>query len=157
VSIPSALASMLAKPALMSFDQNGTKPQRAKSRLRSPALTSNRTIGSWPVGAPFQVGGKFGLGRSGGIENASLISLTSVERRTRPHMARNMVAARAQANHIRGITLDLTDGVARALVARRALDDDPFPFSPRPPSQLRERWSGGLVQLPRLFSERVPR
>jgi hypothetical protein len=38
------------------------------------------------VGAAFQVGAKFGLGRCGGIEKTSLISLTSEERRTRPHM-----------------------------------------------------------------------
>jgi hypothetical protein len=31
-----------------------------------------------------QLGGKFGVGRSGGIEKTSLISLTSEERRTRP-------------------------------------------------------------------------
>jgi hypothetical protein len=35
---------------------------------------------------PFQVGAKFGSGRSGGIEKAILISLTSEERRTRPHI-----------------------------------------------------------------------
>jgi hypothetical protein len=39
------------------------------------------------VGATFQLGGKFGVGRSGGIEKTSLISLTSEERRARPHMA----------------------------------------------------------------------
>jgi hypothetical protein len=32
----------------------------------------------------------FGVGRSGGIENTSLISLTSEERRARPHMRRYM-------------------------------------------------------------------
>src|SRR6516165_3345419 len=78
---------MFAKPTLMSLAQYGTRPQRAKSRLRSPALLSKRTIGSWSVGAPFQVGGKFGVGRCGGTEQASLISLTSEERRTRPHIA----------------------------------------------------------------------
>jgi hypothetical protein len=36
------------------------------------------------VGAPFQVGAKFGSGRSGGIEKAILVSLKSEERRTRP-------------------------------------------------------------------------
>jgi hypothetical protein len=30
----------------------------------------------------------FGVGRSGGIEKTSLISLTSEERRARPHMIR---------------------------------------------------------------------
>jgi hypothetical protein len=40
------------------------------------------------VGATFQLGGKFGVGRWGGIEKTSLISLTSEERRTRPHMIR---------------------------------------------------------------------
>ena len=33
-----------------------------------------------------QLGGKFGVGRSGGIRNATLISLTSEERRAWPHM-----------------------------------------------------------------------
>jgi len=38
------------------------------------------------VGAAFQLGAKFGVGRYGGIEKTSLISLTSEERRTRPRM-----------------------------------------------------------------------
>ena len=42
------------------------------------------------MGAPFQLGAKFGVGRLGGIEKTSLISLTSEERRTRPHMGRKM-------------------------------------------------------------------
>jgi hypothetical protein len=46
-----------------------------------------RTTGSGSVGATFQLGAKFGVGRWGGIEKTSLISLTSEERRTRPHMA----------------------------------------------------------------------
>src|SRR5215472_18876188 len=82
----SALALMLAKPTLMSLAQYGTRPQRSMSRLRSLALRSCRTTGSMSVGATFQLGGKFGIGRCGGIENTSLISLTSEERRTRPHM-----------------------------------------------------------------------
>jgi hypothetical protein len=56
------------------------------SRLRSPALASKRTTGRGSVGATFQLGGKFGVGRSGGIEKTSLISLASEERRTRPHI-----------------------------------------------------------------------
>ena len=87
VSIPPALALMLANPTLRSFAQYGTRPHRSTSRLRSPALASNRTTGSGSVGATFQLGGKFGIGRSGGIEKTSLISLTSEERRTRPHIA----------------------------------------------------------------------
>src|SRR5947208_17192856 len=39
-SIPSALALMFAKPTLLSLAQNGTRPQRITSRLRSPALAS---------------------------------------------------------------------------------------------------------------------
>jgi hypothetical protein len=35
-----------------------------------------------------QLGGKLTVGRCGGIEKTSLISLTSEERRTRPHMIR---------------------------------------------------------------------
>jgi hypothetical protein len=79
---------MFAKPTLMSFAQYGTSPQRTKSRLRSPALASKRTIGGWSVGAAFQLCAKFGVGRCGEIEKTSLISLTSEERRTRPHIAR---------------------------------------------------------------------
>jgi hypothetical protein len=37
---PSAFALMFAKPTLMSFARNGTKPQGIKSKLRSPALSS---------------------------------------------------------------------------------------------------------------------
>src|ERR1700738_5172783 len=74
----------------MSLAQNGTSPQRITSRLRSPALGSRRTTGSGSVGATFQLGAMFGVGRSGGIEKTSLISLTSEERRARPHMRRKM-------------------------------------------------------------------
>jgi hypothetical protein len=103
------------------------------SRLRSPALGSNRTIGSGSVGATFQLAPKFGLGRSGVIEKASLISLTSEDRRTRPHMTGYMVVTPAQAKrHIPGMTLDLTDDEARAHAAqlRHALEYDPYPFAP---------------------------
>ena len=44
----------------------------------------------WSVGAAFQLGAKFGGGRCGGIEKTSLISLTSEERRTRPHIDRKI-------------------------------------------------------------------
>src|SRR5258708_35576763 len=84
--MPSALALMLEKPTLMSFAQNGTRPQRIMSKLRSPAFASKRMIGTGSVGATFQLGAMFGVGRCGGIEKTSLISLTSEERRTRPHM-----------------------------------------------------------------------
>src|SRR5712671_7341112 len=87
-SILSALALMLAKPTLRSLAQNGTRPHRNRSRLRSPALESYRTTGSGSVGATFQLGGKLGVGRFGGIEKTSLISLTSEDRRARPHMTR---------------------------------------------------------------------
>src|SRR6516162_9625142 len=98
LSIPSALALMFAKPTLRSLAHNGTRPQRRRSRLRSPALRSYRTTGSKSVGAAFQLGGKLGLGRCGGIEKTSLISLTSEERWTRPHMLRlSPATAQAQA------------------------------------------------------------
>ena len=54
--------------------------------VRFYPLASNRTTGSGSVGAAFQLGGKFGVGRCGGIEKTSLISLISEERCTRPHM-----------------------------------------------------------------------
>jgi hypothetical protein len=56
------------------------------SRLRCPSLGLKRAIGRESVGATFQLGGKFGAGRSGGIPKATLISLTSEERRARPHI-----------------------------------------------------------------------
>src|ERR1700680_2107188 len=89
--MPSALALMLEKLTLISFAQNGTRPQRIKSKLRSPAFASKRTIGTGSVGATFQLGAIFGVGRCGGIEKTSLISLTSEERRTRPHMASRLL------------------------------------------------------------------
>jgi hypothetical protein len=60
-----------------------------RSRLRSPALASKRTTGRASVGATFQLGAVFGVGRCGGIEKTSLISLTSEERRTRARTARS--------------------------------------------------------------------
>lgn len=93
---------MLAKPTLLSLAQNGTKPQRMTSRLRSPAFVSKRTIGSGSVGATFQLGARFGLGRSGGIEKTSLISLTSEDRRARPHMLADIAAPGAQAKPLVG-------------------------------------------------------
>src|SRR5438552_3339969 len=42
---------MFAKPTLMSLAQNGTRPHRITSKLRSPALASYRTTGSGSVGA----------------------------------------------------------------------------------------------------------
>jgi hypothetical protein len=96
---PLGLGVDVAKPTLRSLAQYGTRPQRNKSRLRSPAFTFEqddmdnwqecrivRTTGSKSVGAVFQLGGNLGVGRCGGIEKTSLISLTSEERRTRPHM-----------------------------------------------------------------------
>ena len=74
-----------ANLTLRSFAQYGTRPHRSTSRLRSLALASYRTTGSGSVGATFQLGGKLGVGRCGGIEKTSLISLTSEQRRTRPH------------------------------------------------------------------------
>jgi hypothetical protein len=52
------------------------------------SAATDRTTGSRSVGAAFQLGGKLGVGRCGGIEKTSLISLTSEERRTRPQARR---------------------------------------------------------------------
>jgi hypothetical protein len=54
------LALMFEKPTLMSFAQNGTRPQGIRSMLRSPALASKRMIGSGSVGVTFQLGAVFG-------------------------------------------------------------------------------------------------
>jgi hypothetical protein len=72
---------MFEKPTLRSLAQYGTKPQRITSKLRSPAFASYRTTGRGSVGATFQLAAMFGVGRCGGIEKTSLISLTSEERR----------------------------------------------------------------------------
>src|SRR5215472_15119028 len=76
------------------------RPQRSKSRLRCPAFRSKRTTGRESVGATFQLGGKFGIGRSGGIRNATLISLTSEERRARPHIGASQRAKRRVSNRL---------------------------------------------------------
>jgi hypothetical protein len=54
--------------------------------LRSAWRWRCSSTGSGSVGATFQLGAMFGVGRSGGTAKTSLISLTSEERRTRPHM-----------------------------------------------------------------------
>src|ERR1700761_1932603 len=71
----------------MSLAQLGIKPHRIMSRLRWWSSSSNRTTGSALVGATFQLAAKFGVGRSGGIPKTDLISLTSEDRRARPHMS----------------------------------------------------------------------
>src|SRR5437867_2085928 len=71
---------------LLLLTQNGTRPQRITWRLRRWSFTSSRTIGSGSVGAPFQLAAKCGVGRSGGRPNAIVISLTSEDRRARPHI-----------------------------------------------------------------------
>jgi hypothetical protein len=62
------------------------------SRLRWWSSSSNRTtgsalVGSALVGVTFQLAAKFGVGRSGGMPKTDLISLTSDERRARPHIS----------------------------------------------------------------------
>src|SRR5215831_8148688 len=99
--MPSALALMLAKPTLMSLAQNGTRPQRMTVRPRSWSLGLKPTIGSGSVGATFQLAAKFGIGRSGRIAKRILISLTSEERRARPHSAEDSAVDQpAQAGHL---------------------------------------------------------
>ena len=85
-SIPLGLALMLEKPTLDNLDPVRDQAQRRRSKLRSLARRSYLTTFSRSVGAPFQVCGKLGVGRSGGIEKTSLISFTSEVRRTRPRM-----------------------------------------------------------------------
>src|SRR6266571_3590776 len=87
VSTVSAIALMVENPILMSFAQYGTSPHRIRSSVRDPAFGSCRTMGRLSVGATFQLGGKFGVGYSGGIRNAILISDTSVSSFARPHIA----------------------------------------------------------------------
>jgi len=54
--------------------------------LRSAWRWRCSSTGRGSVGATFQLGAMFGVGRCGGVEKTSLISLTSEERWTRPHM-----------------------------------------------------------------------
>src|SRR5262249_49200670 len=87
VSTVSAIALIVEKPILMSFAQYGIKPQRIRSRVRCPSFGLWRTIGKLSVGATFQLGGRFGVGYSGGTRNAILISLTSPSSLALPHIA----------------------------------------------------------------------
>jgi hypothetical protein len=88
-SIPSALALMLPKPTLMSLAVRDQAPaQHIEAALRGLGVVAHD--GQESVGATFQLGGKLGVGRFGGIEKTSLISLTSEERRARPHMRGNI-------------------------------------------------------------------
>src|ERR1700722_5275543 len=80
---------MVEEPIFRSLAQYGTKPPRIRSPPRPPALLSQRTMGRLSVGATFQLGAKFGAGRSGGMRNAILISLKSVESLTRPHITQH--------------------------------------------------------------------
>src|SRR5579863_8748893 len=57
------------------------------SSRRRPVFASCRTTGTGSVGATFQLAAKLGEGCSGGILKASFSSLTSLERRARPHIA----------------------------------------------------------------------
>jgi hypothetical protein len=66
-------------------------------------LVSHRTTGSVSVGATFQLGGKFGVGRSGGIEKTSLISLTSEDRRARSHISQLFPIIARDANRFRRV------------------------------------------------------
>ena len=78
---------------------------------------SQRTTGSWSVGATFQLAGKFGADRCGGIENTSLISLTSEERRTRLHMISDHILSMPlaqRAGHHRARVQSNTGGIAAA-------------------------------------------
>jgi hypothetical protein len=58
------------------------------SSPRSRSLGLKPTTSSGSVGATFQLAAKFGAGRPGGIAKRILISLTSEDRRARPHMNR---------------------------------------------------------------------
>src|ERR1700675_2443333 len=86
VSMVSAIALMVENPILMSLAQYGTSPHRIRSSVRCSGFPSYRTIGRLSVGATFQLGGKLGVGYSGGILNAILISETSVSSFARPHI-----------------------------------------------------------------------
>jgi hypothetical protein len=66
---------------------SGSKEKVPASKARAPGAHPGDTLTCHPiVGAAIQLGGKFGVGRCGGIEKTSLISLTPEERRTRPHI-----------------------------------------------------------------------
>jgi len=56
------------------------------AKLSTLSQSNKATTGRESVGATFQLGAMFGVGRCGGIEKTSLISLTSEERRARPHI-----------------------------------------------------------------------
>jgi hypothetical protein len=77
-------------------ERHESPAHRVETALRGPRVVADG--GRSSVGAAFQFAGMFGVGRSGGIEKASLISLTSEERRARPHMS-GKVACRFEAGN----------------------------------------------------------
>src|SRR4029077_4953627 len=58
---------MFEKPTLLSFAHICMRTERITSKLRSPALVSYRTTGRGSVGATFQLGAMFRVGRCGGV------------------------------------------------------------------------------------------
>jgi hypothetical protein len=70
---------------LRNWRQHPATIQRS-STCRSCQRIKSSTEGDRGSGSPFQLAAKFGVGRDGGMPKAILISLTSKERRTRPHM-----------------------------------------------------------------------
>jgi len=66
------------------MNSDGFQCSRAIRRPPSPFFRKAIDI------KPLQPAAKFGVGRSGGMEKTSLISLTSEERGTRPHIGRKI-------------------------------------------------------------------
>ena len=89
-------------PKLAAFNIGWRERPRRRLCPNSPALGSNRITGSGSVGATFQLGGKLGVGRCGGIEKTSLISLTSEEANPAAHGTEDRIArCQAQAGRSR--------------------------------------------------------
>ena len=68
---------MFEKPTLISFAQNSTSPHRITSKLCSPALHRSGPPGAGRSAPHSNSARSWGVGRCGGIEKTSLISLTS--------------------------------------------------------------------------------
>jgi hypothetical protein len=72
---------------LKEASNNGSRtrcPEPRPALMVFGVVVHERPIGSGSIGATFQLAAKFGIGRSAGIRNATLISLTFEERRARP-------------------------------------------------------------------------
>jgi hypothetical protein len=99
------------------------KLARSAGRSIGGPSPSSRTTGRLSVGAPFQVGAKFGNGRPSGIENL-IFSAHAGGEETRPHMALcladfHSITSSARAIKVAGIVIPSASAVLRLTTMRK--------------------------------------